>query len=429
MRAVVLVLVLALAAGTAAAKSRLPETKTVAFDDGDQTILIGTTVGMLISHDDGATWRWTCEQNIGYFGIWDPVYALSPAGTIFAGLPDGLSISRDGGCTFTRAPGIPLAKDIQVAADGAIWVVTSGGGVTNGAFVSRDDGVTFQATALSSTTDFYRRVRVAPSDPSRVYVTGYRLGTAITPLLFRSGDGGTTFVELPFAFGAETQDPALGVSPTDPDVLFVRVDGLDDWVLRSEDAGATFTSVLQLAGENVDAFAARADGSLYWLGSKEDPIGIRISTDHGLTWEAAPQQLAMTCVGERPADGDVFACADNWEPDWMALARSTDGVTWTKVFRFRELSCSAELECPPGSGHHEEYCPAVWAEMLDDLGLDDLGLECEEPDAGVIPTPDGGAGVDDGPADCGCRAGSRGAPAEWLILLAAGSLLLRRRRA
>ena len=46
--------------------------------------ICATTFGLLISHDDGCTFNWVCEQNIGYGGEFDPKYAIATDGTIFA---------------------------------------------------------------------------------------------------------------------------------------------------------------------------------------------------------------------------------------------------------------------------------------------------------------------------------------------------------
>ena len=77
--------VIALAAALprpADANGRYPQTVSVHFQPGNaQRIAVGATFGLLLSDDDSATWRWTCEQNIGYGGIFDPVYEISAQGT------------------------------------------------------------------------------------------------------------------------------------------------------------------------------------------------------------------------------------------------------------------------------------------------------------------------------------------------------------
>ena len=102
-------LVLALCASlafatSAAANGRNPHAVGIYFRPGDpDAMYVATTFGFLASHDGGCTFDWMCEQSIGYGGTWDPHYAVSMDGTIFATTFEGLRISRDGGCTFTTA--------------------------------------------------------------------------------------------------------------------------------------------------------------------------------------------------------------------------------------------------------------------------------------------------------------------------------------
>src|SRR5690349_20187638 len=100
-RAALAILLAAVVPRAADANGRYPQAVSIHFQPGNNhRILVGATFGMLLSEDDGATWRWTCEKNIGYGGIFDPTYEISQAGTIFATTFDGLSISRDSGCNF-----------------------------------------------------------------------------------------------------------------------------------------------------------------------------------------------------------------------------------------------------------------------------------------------------------------------------------------
>ena len=399
---VTLVTLVALVA-PARANGRFPATTSVAFHPGDvRTTYVGSTFGLLVSADDGATWRWTCEENIGYGGTFDPVYVVSAAGTIFATTFDGLAISRDAGCSFAFATG-PLdghwASDATVATDGTIWVTTSSGALENDLFVSRDDGMTFRAAGLASARAWWKRVRTAPSDPSVVYVSGYELddpaidgGDGLpSPLLARSSDGGATFTRLTPDVGGESQLLLLGVSPTEPNVVFARIDGApDDLLLRSIDSGATFDEVLRFPAD-LSAFVARADGRTVLAGTTSQ--GVRVSHDGGATFGTPAQQPRMGCVGER-SDGTLFACGANWNPDRFAFGRSADGESWDKVFRFVELD--GPLTCPSGAPHRIE-CGPLWSGLACQLGIG-------KGDAGPIVTVD--AGPPDPTGDGGRRDGS-----------------------
>ena len=74
--AVALALVLRFA--PAAANGRPPVTNGVYVHPSDpQSILVRTTFGLLVSRDGGCSFRWICEQNVGYGGTYDPHYAIA----------------------------------------------------------------------------------------------------------------------------------------------------------------------------------------------------------------------------------------------------------------------------------------------------------------------------------------------------------------
>ncbi len=404
---------------SADANGRYPQTTSITFQPGNQQrIFVGATFGLLISEDDGASWRWTCEQNIGYGGVFDPVYAVSAPGTIYATTFDGLSISRDSGCHWSYAGGGLAghwASDVQVTADGAIWVTTSSGGMPNDVFVSQNDGVGFTSVGLLHDRAWWKSVRVAPTDPTRVYVTGYQLADESvdggdgmpTPLLYRGElvAGVWAWTELPFAYEDESQFFLLAVSPIDPDVVFARVNGaLRDTLLRSDNGGLSWAPVLSFDGDGADlvSFVVRQDGLHLIAGTIG--YGVRVSDDGGNTWSEPTQQPKMACVGERsgatPRDqAALFTCGANWNPDRLAIGRSTDGgQTWQKTMRFIDLD--NELACPAGDGHNDK-CAGLWTGIACQFGIG-------KPDAGVGPDasiePDAGAPPSPGP-DCGCSMG------------------------
>jgi photosystem II stability/assembly factor-like uncharacterized protein len=404
-RSTLLLAVLLLAVGgDARANGRFPATVSVTFQPGnDQAIWLGATFGLLHSGDDGATWTWICEQNIGYTGVYDPTYAVSPAGTLFATTPEGLRISRDEGCSFTTF-GAPLVDhwiaDVQVGPDGAIWVATSTTGMVNDVFVSRDDGKTFVSANLMAPRAWWKSIRIAPGDPDRVYVAGYQIEDGAIdggngepdPLLWRTTDGGMSWTQAPFPTESQSQLRLLAVSPENPDVLFARFDVPPPELLyRSDDAGDNFVPVAELH-DDILGTVIRPDGTVL-AGSQtgaEPKLGeLFISTDGGTVFTPSANPLRVACLGER-VDGDLFACGANWTPDQMALGRSTDGQTWEKVVRFSELD--GPKECPAGSPQ-QTICTPLWPGLACQLGLcPDAGPRI---DASTPPPPPNGKG-------CGC---------------------------
>jgi hypothetical protein len=84
----------------ALANGRPPGTSTIVFrQNDDQHIVAGMTYGLVVSSDGGATWHWMCEKAVQYGGIWDPVYAHTSDGHVFATTPDTLQGNMNG-CSF-----------------------------------------------------------------------------------------------------------------------------------------------------------------------------------------------------------------------------------------------------------------------------------------------------------------------------------------
>ena len=87
-------------AGAARANGRPPGASTINFrQTHEQDVIAGLTFGAAISHDGGATWHWFCEDAIGYGGMYDPDYAYSRTGKIFATTTPGRMPHRGRSCS------------------------------------------------------------------------------------------------------------------------------------------------------------------------------------------------------------------------------------------------------------------------------------------------------------------------------------------
>lgn len=376
---------LLLSSSLALGNGRPPITNGITFQPGDpHSIYLRTTFGLLIAHDD-CSFRWVCEQNIGYSGQFDPKYAVTADGTIFATTYKGLRVSRDKGCTFTSATENLPAGDpnrladtwidnIDIGPAGDIWVTTADSGKPNDVFRSTDNGVTFASANRHSATVWWKSVKVAPSEPTRVYVTGYEVAATDPdggqPMpkahLSRSDDSGAHWSESPLAgvdLGPTATTYVRAVSPTDPDTVFLvseaAVETVGDELYRSTDGGATLQKVFASPNQRIlDVLVTDAQHVIVALGA----AGSFASDDGGATFhpmggwqdpQGRPPQLA--CIGKRGAD--LFACGANWVPDYKALAHSGDGVTWQKQFRFVEMA--GPLDCPAGTPEHD-VCAPLW---------------------------------------------------------------------
>ncbi|MBL8611026.1 MAG: hypothetical protein JNL38_27030, partial [Myxococcales bacterium] len=85
------VLTSAFSSRPAAANGRFPRAQTILAAPGsDGTVLyLRATFGLLVSRDAGKTWRWVCEEAMGFSGTWDPPVAVTKGGRIWVGLEKG----------------------------------------------------------------------------------------------------------------------------------------------------------------------------------------------------------------------------------------------------------------------------------------------------------------------------------------------------
>ncbi|MEO8699424.1 MAG: hypothetical protein ABI867_05245 [Kofleriaceae bacterium] len=427
-----LALALVTIVGVAHANGRSPITNSVKFKPSDPTSLyIGSTFGLLISHDDGCTFRWVCEMNIGYGGTFDPNYAVAADGTIFATTFNGLRVSHDDGCSFTTATaelpvGDPNRLDIWIdaldlSATGEVWIGTAQVGRSNAIYVSTNNGGTFTAATPPSDTIWWKSVKVAPSNTQRVYIAGYEAGDTPVPHFEITSDGGTTFTPSALAtvaFGAAPILRVMAVDPANADIVYVRSEAanppMGDRLYRSSDGGVTFAEVLATTDTIRDTVILPSGQVLVatQLG------GLFRSTD-GLAFTAVSPAPQLSCLGQHP-DGSLIGCGPNWDPDFMAVGRSGDGGgTWQKVWRFVELA--GPIACPVGTAEHDTCDQQQWTALQAQFGA--TGPTCGneiQSDPAVPP-------VETQPGGC-CDTGGGNVPATMVSVLGLALWLGRRRR-
>lgn len=438
--AVAVIAVIAALAGVAGANGRPPMTNGVFFGRGEAApILARTTFGLLISRDGGCSFRWVCEAAISAGGRFDPKYAVAEDGTIFASTVTGLRVSRDGGCTWTTATAERRAGDpgriagiwidaLELSPEGHVWVATAESGRPNDVYRSTDGGETFAPRGLASPAIWWKSVRVAASDPRRVYVTGYQVGGPPLPdgrpqppaaHLRRSDDAGAHWRSTPLPdvrFGATPIVYAPAVDPANADVVMLTSLGANppagDRLYRSSDGGATFREVL--ATEAAISDVVFHGGKVYVATVR----GSFVSADGGATFAPLPNAPQLACLGSR--GGELLGCGANWQPDDKALARSADGgAAWQKVFRFVDLA--GPLACPKGTTTFDA-CEALWPGLQQQFGATGPAAACPAPPPMPVPAPrkkqgGGGGCCDGGGGDGGGGALGAAALAGWLAAI------------
>lgn len=369
MRAVVAILLMT---SLAHGNGRNPHTVAIHQKPGDpSTLYVSTTFGLVISKDGGCTFNWVCEQNIGYGGTWDPHYAVGSDGTIFATTFEGLRISRDGGCSFTTAaPTMGIWIDaIETGPTGEIWIGTAETGGMNDVLASTDGGATFTSRGMQSPEKWWKGIAIAPSNPARVYITGYQVANTPAAYFYRSDNGGQQWTPSPLAniqYGGAPVLRVRAVDPVNPDVVYMSAEGANppsgDRLYRSTNAGETWTEVLATDGTVHDVVIRDAGSVLVatQIKTSSSIVGGTTyqSTDGGASFAPMTGAPRLACLTQL-TDGSLVGCGANWEPDFKAIARSTDGgATWEKQWRFVELDDA--LQCEAGTVQHDTCDVSLW---------------------------------------------------------------------
>lgn len=429
--------VLAASVTPAAANGRPPASVKVVFRQANTTdILLGVTFGVMLSRDDGTTWRWICESAVGFEGTFDPDYEYSASGTIWATTFGGLRHTPDG-CVWSgvgQPLGDSLVTAVEIAGNGAIYAGRADPVAGYGIFKSTDDGATFVATGnLPTSVDWFDSIETSPSAPDVVYVAGYRLRAGMPPqnLLFRSVDGGASWESLPTTAFEVTDVSNLqlaAISPTNPDHVYVRVTlaratigetiyRTDNWRNPLAMGGPTWTKVLDLP-DYITAVAVRRSGDVF---ATTPTMGLHRSTDGGLTFAVVPGvTYEGRCLVERPSDQSMWMCANHLPPDSMALGRSPDGATgWMTKLRYADMA--GPVRCEAGTDQHDDCQVNLWCGTKEQFGVTSDEIDCSG-DAGVD-----GPGMPP-PKDGCCNSSTAPGGKLGLALFVLAVLVLRSRR-
>jgi hypothetical protein len=405
---------LAASAQAAHANGRPPGTIDVKVRSGGTEIAAATSFGLVVSENDGTTWRWVCEANVGYGGTYDPDYEWSSTGKLLATSAESLRTSSDR-CAYDLLPGLLLSGQnyryisaTTFGPDGALYAAASDdndGMLGSKIYRSTNEGMTFPQVSTAAPAfkryDAWQSIEVAPSDATRVYIAGIR-AAANQPrvfLLYRSNDAAATFTPMTLTGITGLEPPGMqliqiaGVSYTNPNVLYVRVtrDGgtMGDGIYRSADGGASWTKVL--SKPDVIAFVVRRNGDVLAATPTE---GAFKSTD-GINFTPLAGAPHLNCLTER-ADGTLFGCTQNYGTgaDNAGVMKSTDGIAWTSLLRYQDIE--GPKACAVGTPQKDECEIEEWCGIREQLGIASTVINCPlivpdgMPDAGQPPSSSGG---------------------------------------
>jgi hypothetical protein len=388
----------AIAASTAASPARangaFPDEFSVHFPpNAPHRILIGANFGLLVSEDDGATWRYACEPWV----VAGSNAALASANVIFyqvaadgALLADAVNLTRstDVACTWPPATGSisgQVITDFFPDPNDASFVLANIA-VSNGSYIiaSRDGGVTFDATHLYDTPDLLTGIEIARSKAGVVYAASVSSTSAGTAKFLASTSSGApnTWTSTDLQIPPGTQPRILAVDPSDAKTVYVRLlMGLSDAMAVTSDGGQTFKTLLTIKGQ-FSSFLRATDGAIY-AGTMDGKLYVRPGSATDPTAFTSHDAPHLRCLGQRPGTRRIYACADI-TLDGFSLGSSDDnGATFQPVMSFTQLL--GPLTCAPV----QTNCQAHWARIQGVLGIGGPGTG--PPDAGGSSSRSGGS--------------------------------------
>lgn len=395
---------LALSVATSAeANGRFPQANYLVLGPGrrNDLIVLRATFGLVLSRDHGAHWDWVCEESLDAVGTFDPSLALGSDQRVAMGLPTGMRVSSTSHCAWS-VPAGAAESVIDITQDAAGDVMFAAGTDYSAptprtqVYRSDDRGQSWRVTA-SEASYIVETIDVAPGQPQRVYLSGYRPGAVGT--LLRSDDGGMTFRATSARFPDLASVWIAAVHPTNPDRLWLRVAaGLGTELRRSDDGGAS-TSLIAQSAEPMDGFALSDDGDTVWYGTGNRALGIHRSVRGGAFTRLA-SAASVRCM--RFHGGLLFVCGDE-ALDGYSLAWSADGGdTLQPLMSLRDLR--GPLSGCAEDGGVSSVCAPVWTQLAPQL---------QDLDAATVPTRVPLPVVDAGTMDAGGAspdAGSTDAP-------------------
>jgi len=378
------------------ANGRPPQTSSISFRPGlESEIVAGTSFGLLVSKDGGTTWRWMCEDALPYGGMYDPDYEVMNSGTFFATTFDGLKVNRDG-CTFDLTPLAPPPKEppdikffsVTARASDNTYYAAAADPTDGKIYKSVDEGRNFTPLGTPGELgDWWQSLEVAPSDPMRLYLTGFRFvqvpdaGSTKELLFFTSTNGGMSWTPISLSAFTAMKNSTLeiaAVSRTNPLHVFARVtledNAIADGIYETTNGGGAWTKVLS---KNASiTLVLRANGDVV---AGTQTMGTFKRANGQTTWTELTTAPHPNCLVENAA-GEVWACTQNYGTpgvpmDGYGIMKSTDLVTWTPVLKYQDIT--EPVTCPSDTLQYNKCDrpplmggPLGWCGLCEQLGCD-----------------------------------------------------------
>lgn len=395
-----------LGAPGAQANGRFPGARQIAIAPTDPSLLVlRTTFGQMVSRDAGQSFRWVCEEVIGYAGDQDPPIVITADGSLISAAFEGTSVSHDGGCTFTFPPGLEGRYSIDNTLDTSspsralvLTVADKKNDLPAQCWRTDDDGKSWSVASALEAGFFPQNIDIARSDSRRVYVSGLRdINGSSQAALLRSDDGGESWErrDVPVPVGINAYLSA--VDPLDPTRIYLRTERVEgDELLLSTDSGETYTKLATLPGGML-GFALSPDGAQIAIGGPLDGVLVGARADGVFS---ARNPAPVTCLAWG-MEG-LYACGVDELSSGFAMARSDDeGSTFVPLLAALGDACGPLATCG-SSTPYGGLCPGRWPGIRANLRTSGPPLAACQSTAGGK----GGAGVSGGSGGLGGPGGA-----------------------
>lgn len=235
------------------------------------------------STNGGDSWEIIGALTMGY-GL-DMVVDAVDANRLYAAGGNYAHRSTDGGFTWSYSY-VPNSYFYSMAVHATTSGTVFGAGMkydnslwNMAVHRSTNGGQNWNTSVLYAGTghSYARDIAVSHSNPDIIYVCGYGYETAVVPLVFKSTDGGATFVDMSANTPAGMYFYTIGVHPTDPNIVYL---GASNGLYRSTDGGSTWVYEYN-STSNYNICTTPASADLVFCGAYSS---VCKSTDAGATW-------------------------------------------------------------------------------------------------------------------------------------------------
>jgi photosystem II stability/assembly factor-like uncharacterized protein len=287
------------------------------------------------------------DPNVFYFGACSGgVWRTSDGGTYWENVSDGFFDTAAVGAIAVSESD----PNVIYAGTGEACIrndVSHGDGV----YRSTDGGQTWKNVGLIDTRHI-ARIRIHPTNPDLVYVAafGHAFGTNSQRGVFRSADGGGSWEHI--LFKSEKAGAAdLSMDPSNPRILYASIwegyrsfwevssGGPDSGLYRSGDGGDTWVELTDNPGMpsglkgRIGVAASPAKPGRVWALVEAEEGGLLRSDDSGATWEMLNTDGEIkgrawyySHIFAHPTDSETV-----WSLCWLAWKSNDGGRTFEQV--------------------------------------------------------------------------------------------------